>query len=134
MMKGSANAMLHPVCVCVPVSWSQQIRTVGCLWRCGTGTEPPAMTSWAQCLLVCPSSWSPQCVDGKDMSLCPFLADLGMVLERKMTWSLILFSSLFLPLLVNARISSFLSIKSGKCNVYFCSHIKCCNDAKTQLS
>lgn len=39
------------------VRWSHQIRTAVCLLRCGIGTEPPGMTSWAPCRLEC-QSWS----------------------------------------------------------------------------
>lgn len=49
---------------CSAASWRPQIRTAGWWWRCGTGTGPPGMTSWALFPLASRSWWSLQSVAG----------------------------------------------------------------------
>lgn len=51
--------------LCNTASWSPQIRTAACQWRCGTGTGPPGMTSWGHYPSVYLSSWSLRFVAGK---------------------------------------------------------------------
>lgn len=54
--------------LCSIASWRLQIRTVGCRWRCGTGTGPPGMTSWGPFPSAYQSSWNLQSVAGNAYS------------------------------------------------------------------